>query len=120
VTLTTSDTATAAHNQFPIGRRDEKNRVLTSPASGSYGNVIQDNAINANFDGINVSSPITGTLISGNTVNGNANVGVGIAAGSWANTVDGNTARGNGVCDLSDGNAGANTWTNNNFGVGCF
>ena len=99
---------------------------LAEGASGggilvAYGNdnVIHDNAVNANFTGILLSWPITGTTISDNTVTGNVSNGISIAPGSSPNTVNGNTIRGNGVCDASDGNP-ANTWTNNIFGSGCF
>ena len=86
----------------------------------AYGNdnVIHDNAVNANFTGILLSSPITGTTISDNTVTGNVSNGISIAPGSSPNTVNGNTIRGNGVCDASDTNA--NTWTSNIVGTGCF
>jgi parallel beta-helix repeat protein len=88
----------------------------------AYGNdnVIHDNAVNGNFTGILLSWPITGTTIGDNTVTGNVSNGISIAAGSSPNTVNGNTIRGNGVCDASDGNAGANTWTSNIFGTSCF
>src|SRR6185295_10561094 len=83
-------------------------------------NVIQDNAVNANFGGISLAVTITGTTISDNIANGNVSVGIAIAGGSSAaNTVNGNTARGNRLCDASDGNPGANTWTNNIFGTSC-
>ena len=83
-------------------------------------NVIHDNAVNANFVGILLSAPITGTTISDNTANGNVSTGISIAPGSSTNTVTGNTARGSGICDASDPNPGANTWTGNIFGTGCF
>ena len=83
-------------------------------------NVIHDNAVNANFDGISLAVTITGTTINDNIANGNVSVGIAIGGGSSANTVKANTARGNGICDASDGNAGANTWTGNIFGTSCY
>jgi len=82
-------------------------------------NTIHDNAVHGNFGGIFLSGIITGTTIRDNTVNGNVNAGITINAGSAANTVRRNTARGNGVSDLSDGNAGcgSNSWKSNIFGT---
>jgi parallel beta-helix repeat protein len=80
-------------------------------------NTIRDNAANGNFDGIGLSVQITGTLIRGNTTNGNVNTGIAIAAGGTLNEIRANTARGNGTVDLADGSAGCSTnvWTKNIF-----
>lgn len=86
--------------------------------SGSENN-IRDNAVIGNFDGIFLSTAVTGNSIQGNTVNGNSNAGIVIVATAAQNSVKGNTARGNGIFDLSDlnPNCGTNAWKNNMFGT---
>jgi parallel beta-helix repeat protein len=80
-------------------------------------NVIRDNAANGNFDGISLSVNIKSSIIQNNTTNGNISVGIAVGAGSTLNQIRTNTARGNGVVDLSDGNVGcaANVWKKNIF-----
>lgn len=87
-------------------------------ASGNK-NRILSNAVNANLNGISLSTVVTGNVIQDNTANGNTNEGIAIAATATTNQVQGNTARGNGSFDLTDGNPGcdSNTWKNNTFGT---
>ena len=80
-------------------------------------NIIQSNAANENFDGIFLSVNISGTLIRGNTANGNMSVGIAIGADGDKNRVRNNTAMSNGTTDLSDASpdCGTNTWSRNTF-----
>ena len=80
-------------------------------------NIIRGNAANENFDGIFLSVSISGTLIQDNTANGNMSVGIAIGSDGAENLVKNNTARNNGIIDLSDASpaCGANTWRKNTF-----
>lgn len=62
-------------------------------------------------------------MVRDNTVNGNLHQGIVVSEISQANTLEANTAYGNGLLDVADANPGcvANTWTGNLFGTsdGC-
>ena len=61
----------------------------------------------------------TGNNVTGNTLNNNGQSGIAIASGTGTgNNLNTNTAQGNGIFDLEDGNpnCGSNTWTQNTFG----
>jgi parallel beta-helix repeat protein len=78
-------------------------------------NVIRNNVVNHNFDGILIESP--GNLAQGNTVSGNVDAGILISQFGAPSVVKRNIAFGNGGSDLNDNSPGcdANTWKNNTF-----
>ncbi len=78
-------------------------------------NVIRNNALSNNFDGILIESPRN--LVEGNVVSGSSQTGIVISSDGAPSTVMKNTVLGSGLADMSDGSAGcgANTWKNNTF-----
>jgi parallel beta-helix repeat protein len=82
---------------------------------GGTNNVIKQNAVNFNFNGISIDSP--GNYALDNSVNGNSNTGISIGAVGASSTVRRNTVLGSGVVDMSDGSAecDSNTWKNKIF-----
>jgi len=82
-------------------------------------NIVRSNVTIGNSDGISLLDSSRRTTVTDNKANGNANAGIVLAVGSGLNAVIANRARGNGIVDLSDGNAGcdANRWRRNIFAI---
>lgn len=98
--------------------------IGSSPSPGitvveSSFNTVRANALTRNSFGIEISpgaGSATGNLVDANTSIGNEQ-GILILNGATSNTVQLNTATGNSIVDLNDGNAAcaANVWTTNTF-----
>jgi parallel beta-helix repeat protein len=81
---------------------------------GGKGNVVTNNSLNNNFEGIEIESP--GNTATGNTVSGSVDTGIFIINGS-PSIVRRNTVFGSGFVDMLDEKAAcdSNTWRNNDF-----
>jgi parallel beta-helix repeat protein len=79
------------------------------------GNLIANNALNNNFEGIEIESP--GNAVSGNVVSGSADVGIFLPSLGSPSTVQNNIVFGSALVDMLDDQAacGSNTWRSNNF-----
>lgn len=78
-------------------------------------NLIENNALNNNFNGIELESP--GNTARENTVNGSLEGGIVVLSGASPSRVLKNTVLGSAVADLSDDSAtcSGNTWKGNTF-----
>jgi len=79
------------------------------------GNLIANNSINNNFNGVELESP--GNILQSNTVNGSVGSGIFVLTIASPSTLQRNTVLGSAVVDLSDDNAGCSgdTWSKNIF-----
>jgi hypothetical protein len=81
------------------------------------GNIISNNALNNNFNGIEVESP--GNVVTNNRVAGSFSKGIFVTGIGVPATVEGNKVLGSGSVDLSDESAtcaaGADVWKGNTF-----
>jgi parallel beta-helix repeat protein len=81
-------------------------------------NVIRDNTLNNNFDGILIESPRNtahNNRVNGSSGNGSNGVGIAITSDGAPSVVTRNTVLGSSLADMSDGSASCdgNTWRNN-------
>jgi parallel beta-helix repeat protein len=123
-----------AVSDFAYDNTIEKNVLNNNGGTGEGAGVIVFNgtktmiryntANNNDFAGIRIASATNPrneagplTTVMGNTVSGNANVGIWIQANAPLSSVSANTAFGNGDTDLLDEvySCGTNTWLNNLF-----
>jgi len=85
---------------------------------GSSSTIVSGNTATGNSFGIELAPGLGGAaanLVESNTTNSNGQ-GILVLAGATANTLQLNTAAGNSVVDLNDGNAcNLNTWASNTF-----
>lgn len=79
------------------------------------GNIIANNAINNNFNGIEIESP--GNTVRGNTVSGSVSVGIFVISIGSPAAVKYNAVLGSAFIDMLDDSAtcSGNTWTRNTF-----
>jgi len=79
------------------------------------GNLIASNALNNNFNGIEIESP--GNTARGNTVNGSVSIGILVISIGSPSTVKRNTVLGSALADLSDDSStcSGNVWAKNTF-----
>jgi len=78
-------------------------------------NLVANNAVNNNFNGIEVESP--GNTVRNNTVNGSVSTGIFITTNGAPSTVKLNTVLGNAFVDMSDESSACNgdVWRKNTF-----
>jgi hypothetical protein len=78
-------------------------------------NVVANNALNSNFNGIEIESP--GNFVQDNRVNGSSDIGIFINPFGSPSTVKHNTVLGSVLNDMADDNASCDTdtWKNNIF-----
>ena len=98
----------------------DNNGIISSDGGGvaifnGADNVIRNNAVNHNFNGILIESP--GNLAQGNKASGNVDAGILISQFGAPSTVMRNIALANGGFDLDDFSPGCgmNSWKNNTF-----
>jgi parallel beta-helix repeat protein len=123
-----------AVSDFAYDNTIEKNVLNNNGGTGEGAGVIVFNGTktmircnttnNNDFAGIRIASAPNSnneagplTTVMGNTVSGNANVGIWIQANAPLSSISGNTAFGNGDTDMLDEvySCGTNTWLNNLF-----
>jgi len=112
------DISNFSNNNFVVNNIINRNGILDGEQGGvaifnGTNNLVANNALNNNFNGIEIESP--GNLVRGNTVSGSSNTGIFITPVGSPSTVKYNTVLGSGITDMSDDTCGVNTWRNNTF-----
>jgi parallel beta-helix repeat protein len=112
------DISNFSNNNFVMNNIINSNGIRDGEQGGvaifnGTNNLVANNALNHNFNGIEIESP--GNLIRGNTVSGSSNTGIFITTVGSPSTVKYNTVLGSVIAAMSDDTCGVNTWRNNTF-----